>query len=120
VCVGQEQFIEAHYLHFVGNLHGHDVALRYTGNAQDRTWFNRKYVRSYQKFVHVELHNNLNPLGLRSRGVRLRFCCQYFLIMPSVVGGNPGVLYPTSKGAIIQLTRAMAAHHGPENIRRVI
>ncbi|KAK0479696.1 hypothetical protein IW261DRAFT_1478660 [Armillaria novae-zelandiae] len=32
-------------------------------------------------------------------------------------GGNPGVLYPTSKGAIIQLTRAMAAHHGPELIR---
>jgi len=34
-------------------------------------------------------------------------------------GGNPGVLYPTSKGAIIQLTRAMAAHHGKENIRFV-
>jgi NAD(P)-dependent dehydrogenase (short-subunit alcohol dehydrogenase family) len=34
-------------------------------------------------------------------------------------GGNPGVLYPTSKGAIIQLTRAMAAHHGKENIRSV-
>ncbi|KAK0465946.1 uncharacterized protein EV420DRAFT_1261209 [Desarmillaria tabescens] len=32
-------------------------------------------------------------------------------------GGHPGVLYPTSKGAIIQLTRAMAAHHGPELIR---
>jgi NAD(P)-dependent dehydrogenase (short-subunit alcohol dehydrogenase family) len=32
-------------------------------------------------------------------------------------GGNPGVLYPTSKGAIIQLTRAMATHHGKENIR---
>ncbi|KAK6975139.1 hypothetical protein R3P38DRAFT_3127608 [Favolaschia claudopus] len=35
----------------------------------------------------------------------------------SVLGGNPGVLYPVSKGAIIQLTRAMAAHHGPDNIR---
>lgn len=34
-----------------------------------------------------------------------------------LVGGNPGLLYPTSKGAVIQLTRAMAAHHGPENIR---
>ncbi|KAJ7053280.1 hypothetical protein C8F01DRAFT_551926 [Mycena amicta] len=34
-----------------------------------------------------------------------------------LLGGNPGVLYPTSKGAIIQLTRAMAAHHGPDNIR---
>ncbi|KAJ7637338.1 hypothetical protein DFH06DRAFT_1099887 [Mycena polygramma] len=34
-----------------------------------------------------------------------------------LLGGNPGVLYPVSKGAVIQLTRAMAAHHGPDNIR---
>ncbi|KAF7349440.1 Short-chain dehydrogenase reductase sdr [Mycena sanguinolenta] len=34
-----------------------------------------------------------------------------------LLGGNPGVLYPASKGAVIQLTRAMAAHHGPDNIR---
>lgn len=34
-----------------------------------------------------------------------------------VLGGNPSLLYPTTKGAIIQMTRAMAAHHGPENIR---
>lgn len=34
-----------------------------------------------------------------------------------VLGGNPSLLYPTSKGAIIQMTRAMAAQHGPENIR---
>ncbi|KAJ7205330.1 hypothetical protein B0H12DRAFT_1243466 [Mycena haematopus] len=34
-----------------------------------------------------------------------------------LLGGNSGVLYPVSKGAIIQLTRAMAAHHGPDNIR---
>jgi NAD(P)-dependent dehydrogenase (short-subunit alcohol dehydrogenase family) len=34
-----------------------------------------------------------------------------------VLGGNPNLLYPTTKGAIIQMTRAMAAHHGPENIR---
>ncbi|KAI1366216.1 hypothetical protein F5Y08DRAFT_327435 [Xylaria arbuscula] len=32
-------------------------------------------------------------------------------------GGNPSLLYTTTKGAIIQMTRAMAAHHGPENIR---
>lgn len=35
----------------------------------------------------------------------------------SVLGGNPGLLYPTTKGAIIQMTRAMAAHHGKEGIR---
>lgn len=34
-----------------------------------------------------------------------------------LLGGNPSLLYPTTKGAIIQLTRAMAAQHGPENIR---
>ncbi|KAK5174343.1 uncharacterized protein LTR77_001423 [Saxophila tyrrhenica] len=34
-----------------------------------------------------------------------------------LLGGNPSLLYPTTKGAIIQMTRAMAAHHGKENIR---
>lgn len=32
-------------------------------------------------------------------------------------GGHPSLLYPTSKGAVINLTRAMAAHHGRDNIR---
>ena len=32
-------------------------------------------------------------------------------------GGHPGLLYPTSKGAVVNMTRAMAAHHGPEGIR---
>ena len=34
-----------------------------------------------------------------------------------LLGGNPSLLYPTTKGAVIQMTRAMAAQHGPENIR---
>ncbi|EQB54180.1 dienelactone hydrolase [Colletotrichum gloeosporioides Cg-14] len=34
-----------------------------------------------------------------------------------LLGGNPSLLYPTTKGAIIQMTRAMAAQHGSENIR---
>lgn len=33
------------------------------------------------------------------------------------MGGNPSLLYATTKGSIIQMTRAMAAHHGPDNIR---
>lgn len=34
-----------------------------------------------------------------------------------ILGGNPSLLYSTSKGAIIQMTRAMAAQHGKEGIR---
>jgi NAD(P)-dependent dehydrogenase (short-subunit alcohol dehydrogenase family) len=32
-------------------------------------------------------------------------------------GGSPNLFYPTSKGAVINLTRAMAAQHGREGIR---
>src|SRR5438270_16346 len=32
-------------------------------------------------------------------------------------GGHPSLLYPTSKAAIVGLTRAMAAHHGRDGIR---
>jgi NAD(P)-dependent dehydrogenase (short-subunit alcohol dehydrogenase family) len=34
-----------------------------------------------------------------------------------LMGGHPSLLYPTSKGAIVSLTRAMAAHHGRDGIR---
>lgn len=32
-------------------------------------------------------------------------------------GGTPHLLYPTSKGAIVNMTRAMAAHHSKDGIR---
>jgi NAD(P)-dependent dehydrogenase (short-subunit alcohol dehydrogenase family) len=32
-------------------------------------------------------------------------------------GGYPSLLYPTTKGAVVALTQAMAAQHGPEGIR---
>lgn len=32
-------------------------------------------------------------------------------------GGHPSLLYPTSKAAVVGLTRSMAAHHGHEGIR---
>ncbi len=32
-------------------------------------------------------------------------------------GGTASLLYPTSKGAIVNMTRAMAAHHAPDGIR---
>jgi NAD(P)-dependent dehydrogenase (short-subunit alcohol dehydrogenase family) len=34
-----------------------------------------------------------------------------------LLGGHPNLFYPTSKGAIIALTRAMAAHHGRDGVR---
>jgi NAD(P)-dependent dehydrogenase (short-subunit alcohol dehydrogenase family) len=32
-------------------------------------------------------------------------------------GGTPHLLYPTSKGAVVNMTRAMAVHHAPQGIR---
>ncbi|HMO46135.1 MAG TPA: SDR family oxidoreductase [Rubrivivax sp.] len=34
-----------------------------------------------------------------------------------LIGGHPSLLYPTSKGAVVNMTRAMAAHHGSQGIR---
>ena len=32
-------------------------------------------------------------------------------------GGHPSLLYPTSKGAVVNMTRAMAVHHAKDGIR---
>lgn len=32
-------------------------------------------------------------------------------------GGNPSLFYSTSKGAVVNMTRSMAVHHGPDGIR---
>ena len=32
-------------------------------------------------------------------------------------GGTASLLYPASKGAVVNMTRAMASHHGPQGIR---
>jgi NAD(P)-dependent dehydrogenase (short-subunit alcohol dehydrogenase family) len=34
-----------------------------------------------------------------------------------LLGGTPNLLYPTSKGAVVNMTRAMAAHHAHQRIR---
>ena len=34
-----------------------------------------------------------------------------------LMGGTPHLLYPTSKGAVVNMTRAMAAHHALDGIR---
>lgn len=34
-----------------------------------------------------------------------------------LTGASPSIFYPTAKGAIVQMTRAMADHHDQDNIR---
>jgi len=34
-----------------------------------------------------------------------------------LTGGHPSLLYPTSKGAVVNMTRAMAVHHAKDGIR---
>jgi NAD(P)-dependent dehydrogenase (short-subunit alcohol dehydrogenase family) len=34
-----------------------------------------------------------------------------------IKGGTPHLLYPTTKGAVVNMTRAMAAHHAKDGIR---
>jgi len=34
-----------------------------------------------------------------------------------LIGGHPKLLYPASKGAVVQMTRAMATHHGRDGVR---
>jgi NAD(P)-dependent dehydrogenase (short-subunit alcohol dehydrogenase family) len=34
-----------------------------------------------------------------------------------LTGGSPTLAYPTSKGAVVNMTRAMAAHHGRQGVR---
>lgn len=40
-----------------------------------------------------------------------------YSVLMAVMGGNPSLLYATTKGAIIQMTRAMASHYGRDQIR---
>lgn len=46
-----------------------------------------------------------------------RGCIVNMSSVAGLKGGTPHLLYPTSKGAIVNLTRAMAAHHAPQGIR---
>jgi NAD(P)-dependent dehydrogenase (short-subunit alcohol dehydrogenase family) len=34
-----------------------------------------------------------------------------------LLGGHPALAYPTTKGAVVAMTRAMAAHHGRDGVR---
>ena len=46
-----------------------------------------------------------------------RGCIINMASVAGLIGGTPMLLYPTSKGAVINMTRAMAVHHAPSGIR---
>ncbi|KDR66375.1 hypothetical protein GALMADRAFT_147960 [Galerina marginata CBS 339.88] len=54
--------------------------------------------------------NELHPISGRGNIVNIGS-------VAGLVGGAPLLLYPTSKGAVINMTRAMAVHHAPSGIR---
>jgi NAD(P)-dependent dehydrogenase (short-subunit alcohol dehydrogenase family) len=62
------------------------------------------------KYVIPEMMKNDRSLGYAGSIINMAS-------VAGLVGGNPHLLYPTSKGAIVNMTRAMAAHHAPAGIR---
>ena len=58
------------------------------------------------------LKNHRNDNGVGCRGAIINMAS-----IAGIVGGMPHLLYPTAKGAVVNLTRAMAAHHGSDGIR---
>ncbi|KAI1800310.1 NAD(P)-binding protein [Daldinia bambusicola] len=68
-------------------------------------------VANMVKFVVPEMLKNSETLGgIRGSIVNIGS-------VAGLVGGTPHLLYPTSKGAVVNMTRAMAAHHGSDGIR---
>ncbi|KAF8951109.1 short-chain dehydrogenase/reductase SDR [Flammula alnicola] len=54
--------------------------------------------------------NERHPIGGRGSIINIAS-------VAGVMGGTPMLLYPTSKGAVVNMTRAMAVHHAPSGIR---
>ncbi|KAI1393032.1 NAD(P)-binding protein [Hypoxylon trugodes] len=63
------------------------------------------------KVVVPEMRKNEESLG------QIRGSIVNMGSVAGLVGGTPHLLYPTSKGAVLNMTRAMAAHHASDGIR---
>ncbi|KAI1105727.1 NAD(P)-binding protein [Jackrogersella minutella] len=63
------------------------------------------------KVVVPEMRKNIESLG------QIRGSIVNMGSVAGLVGGTPHLLYPTSKGAVLNMTRAMAAHHASDGIR---
>ncbi|KAL9534211.1 hypothetical protein SMMN14_02870 [Sphaerulina musiva] len=57
------------------------------------------------------------PEMVKNDGLQCRGSIVNLASVAGLRGGNPHLLYPTSKGAIVNMTRAMASHHAPAGIR---
>ncbi|KAL3958343.1 hypothetical protein ACCO45_006505 [Purpureocillium lilacinum] len=57
------------------------------------------------------------PGRRRGRGRGIRGSIVNVGSVAGLRGGTPSLLYPTSKGAVVNMTRAMAAHHGAQGVR---
>jgi NAD(P)-dependent dehydrogenase (short-subunit alcohol dehydrogenase family) len=78
--------------------------------------------------VDPEAWDTAMAVNVKSMMLMSKFCIPHMLAagggaivnLSSVAGlrgGTPSLLYPTSKAAVIGMTKAMAAHHGREGIR---
>jgi len=57
------------------------------------------------------------PQMLKNEGQQMRGSIVNISSVAGLRGGTPSLLYPSSKGAIVTMTKAMAVHHGPQGIR---
>jgi len=62
------------------------------------------------KFAIPEMKKNDESRGYRGSIINMGS-------VAGIKGGTPHLLYPTSKGAVVNMTRAMAHQHGPDRIR---
>ncbi|PGH19179.1 hypothetical protein AJ80_04148 [Polytolypa hystricis UAMH7299] len=57
------------------------------------------------------------PAMLKNEGGEIRGSIVNMGSVAGLRGGTPHLLYPTAKGAVVNMTRAMAAHHAADRIR---
>ncbi|UNI23087.1 hypothetical protein JDV02_008926 [Purpureocillium takamizusanense] len=63
------------------------------------------------------LRNDINNNDADAAGGGIRGSIVNVGSVAGLRGGTPSLLYPTSKGAVVNMTRAMAAHHGAQGVR---
>lgn len=64
------------------------------------------------KFAIPAMIDKKDEVGARTKGSIINIAS-----VNGIRGGSPDILYPTTKGAVVNMTRAMAVHHGPSGIR---